>query len=101
MNYAQNFKVKLYSQMPVYRLTLIDRSSAYFSFYRLNDDGRKIKQLQIESEREQHSPSNNIYNSLAEYFENIWESSESVVFDLKECSDTNSALNERKEKIDD
>lgn len=101
INYAQNFKVKLYSQMPIYRLTLIDHSSAYFSFYRLNDDGKKLKQLQIVSEREQHNPSNNIYNSLAEYFENIWESPDSVVYELKECSNMNSAQNEKKGKIDD
>lgn len=83
INYAQNFKVKLYSQMPIYRLTLIDRSSAYFSFYRLNNDGKKLKQLQIESERVQDKKSNNIYNALAEYFENIWESTESVDYNFK------------------
>lgn len=85
INYAQNFKVRLYSQMPIYRLTLIDHSSAYFSFYRLNSDGKKLKQLQIESEKVHKKQSNNIYNALAEYFENIWDSSERVDFDLKEC----------------
>lgn len=83
VNYAQNFEVKLYSQMPIYRLTLIDRSSAYFSFYQLNNDGKKVKQLQIKSKRVHSKQSNNIYNALAEYFENIWESTESVNYDFK------------------
>lgn len=83
INYAQNFKVKLYSQMPIYRLTLIDHSSAYFSFYRLDNDGKKLKQLQIESEKVQSKQSNNIYNALAEYFENIWESTESIDYDFE------------------
>lgn len=82
INYAQNFKIKLYSQMPVYRLTLIDHSSAYFSFYRLNNDGKKLKQLQIQSEKIHSKQSNNIYNALAEYFENIWESTESVDYNF-------------------
>ncbi len=46
-NYTQNFAVILYSQMPIYRLTLIDRSSAYFSFYQQNNDEKNVKQLQI------------------------------------------------------
>ena len=44
--------------------------------------GKKLKQLQIQSEKIHSKQSNNIYNALAEYFENIWESTESVDYNF-------------------
>ena len=83
VDYTQNFKIKLYTQMPIYRLTLIDYTSAYFSFYRLNNDGKNLKQLEIKSDKLHYKQSNNIYGALAEYFENLWESSESKNYNFK------------------
>lgn len=82
INYTSKFKVRLYSQMPVYRLALIDHSCAYFSFYRFNNDGKNLKQLKILPEKKRNEKSNNIYSALTEYFENIWDSPETIEYNF-------------------
>lgn len=84
INYTSNFKVRLYSQMPVYRLAMIDHSCAFLSFYRLNNDGKKLKQLKILPEKKRNEQSNNIYGALAEYFENLWDSPETIEYQFKQ-----------------
>lgn len=84
LGYTQNFQVKLYNQMPTYRLVLIDHTCAYLSFYRLGSDGSKIKQLVIKPLQKvlKRSIDNNIYEVLVEYFENLWNSEETIEYDL-------------------
>lgn len=41
------FEIRLYDQMPVYRLTILDNNKAYFCFYQRGCDGSKLKQFLI------------------------------------------------------
>lgn len=84
LSYTENFQVKLYNQMPTYRLVLIDHTCAYFSFYRLGSDGSKIKQLVIKPLKtvSKRNIDNNIYEVLVEYFENLWNSEETINYVL-------------------
>ena len=78
----KKFEVRLYVQMPVYRLILIDNSRAYLSFYRRGSDGSKIKQLVIYPSKHISSDKQNIFNSLSEYFESLWDANETITYNL-------------------
>lgn len=85
LDLSSSFEVRLYDQMPVFRLTLIDNSLAYFCFYRLRSDGKKLKQLIIKPSRQEgglfRDTDNNIFNSMADYFENIWNSPSTIRYE--------------------
>ena len=65
-------QVRLYKQMPVVRLVLIDNNKAYLSFYRSGSDGNKTKQLVVYPSKIPSIDEQNILNPLIAYFDNMW-----------------------------
>ena len=78
----KRFEIRLYNQTPVYRLTIIDKSRAYLSFYRIGSDGSEIRQLVIYPTDNVEKDKQNVFGSLAEYFETIWNDSNTKQFDF-------------------
>ena len=76
------FEIHLYDQMPIYRLTIIDSSRAYFCFYQKGCDGSRLKQFVIKPKVITELSQQNIFNSMSEYFENLWIAKDTVKFDL-------------------
>ena len=84
LSFSTSLEIRLYNQMPVFRLTLIDNSIAYFCFYRFRCDGSKLKQLVIKPSKYEggvfRDNDNNIFNSMSDYFENIWDSPDTITY---------------------
>lgn len=81
LDYTSNFQIRLYNQIPIYRLILLDYSCAYFSFYRLGSDGSRIRQFVVRPIKKASKKfSNNIYEVLKEYFETLWKSNDTVPY---------------------
>lgn len=77
------FEIRLYNQMPVFRLTIINNTCAYFCFYQKGCDGSKLKQFVIKPKRNVDSSQENIFNSMSEYFDSLWSSKETVVYSVQ------------------
>lgn len=65
-------EVRLYRQMPVYRLAIIDNKVAYLSFYKIGRSGENNKQIVIHPGKKQRENDDSIYYGLTEYFESVW-----------------------------
>ena len=80
------FEIKLYDQMPVFRLTIIDNRKAYFCFYQLGYEETTLKQLVIKPKPIDNANNQNIFNSMAEYFDCLWNAPSTVAYQLKKQS---------------
>ena len=79
---VKHFEVRLYRQMPVFRLAIIDERCAYFSFYQRGVDGTKLKQLVIKPALSSNMAQENVFISMNEYFDSLWNADTTVCFDL-------------------
>lgn len=79
----KRFEIRLYNQMPVYRLAIIDDIRAYFCFYQKGCDGSKLKQFVIKPKNSADLSQENIFNSMSEYFDSIWTSKETIPYFIK------------------
>lgn len=80
-NLLKGFEVRLYNAMPIYRLAILDNSKAYLCFYKIGCDGSKLKQFAIKTPNSTEN-SQNIFNSMTEYFETLWEANDTIKFDV-------------------
>jgi len=76
------FEIKLYDQMPVFRLAIIDNRKAYFCFYQLGCEGNNLKQFIIKPKFNDVN-SQNIFNSMAEYFDCLWNAPSTIPYEIK------------------
>ena len=68
----RGFEIRLYDQMPIFRLAIIDNRRAYFCFYQLGCDGSELKQFVIKPKQHENPDVQNIFNSMTEYFDCLW-----------------------------
>lgn len=85
------FEIRLYNQMPVYRLAIIDNRRAYFSFYQLGSSGGTLKQFVIQPGQGEASGRENIFNSMSEYFDCLWNAPTTVAYDLTQSCEADKA----------
>jgi hypothetical protein len=84
------FEVRYYDQMPVFRLAIIDNRRAYFCFYQLGCDGSKLKQFVIKPKQGDNPNTQNIFNSMLEHFDSLWNASLTIKCDLTQSCNTES-----------
>lgn len=78
----EKFEIRLYNQMPIYRLVIIDDNRAYFCFYQIGCDGSNLKQFVIKPKHSSESKQENIFNCMTEYFESLWNSKDTIKYNL-------------------
>lgn len=87
------FEIRLYNQMPVYRLTIVDERRAYFCFYQKGCDGSKLKQFVIKPKANSDLSQENIFNSMSEYFDSLWTSKETISYKITNKNNNGGILN--------
>jgi len=87
------FEIKLYDQMPVFRLAIIDNRRAYFCFYQLGCDGSKLKQFVIKPKQRDNPNTQNIFNSMSEYFDSLWNAPATILYPLYQTAESESGQN--------
>lgn len=80
-NLLKKFEIRLYDQMPIYRLTIIDNLRSYFCFYQIGCDGSNLKQFVIRQKNSAtQTKQQNIFNCMSEYFQCLWDSPNTISY---------------------